>query len=487
MLTPESKHCSEFASDRGHRGSIAHSYREGALGLRRDSRVVGMPKTIGLMMQVLPVALVSGLLAGCGAATDSTHDHSPPQTVHAESAQPRRIVLPENARPLDVAKAIPREHGIARVQQTEPAPLVPAQAPRTPSATAHSFASSAPHDFRAPLPSSELPKSSEAFSDGSNSDASNNAMPDSVVPWARPVTRPERLIGAAHQADMKTRQGIALAQRGMRLSARAEFVQALRLLAEAMDEARRCRAHRDALARGLTALDESRQLIREDSRLEGNRTLSEMVAGHRTPVLANANTNQITLTLARERYLDYAQEQLAAAVVGEPVGSMALYGLGRAEAIEVRQTTGADCAAACFQAAISVDRRNFLASNELGVHLARRGQYRAARTQLVASWEQGRQAMTLKNLVVVHRKLGEAQLASQAEQLLLSMKAPRGGANAQQPGIRWTDAATFAATSESASPVTRPSLAVAPTPVSETATTRRETTSWLPWKPKTHR
>jgi electron transfer flavoprotein beta subunit len=52
--------------------------------------------------------------------------------------------------------------------------------------------------------------------------------------------------------------------------------------------------------------------------------------------------------------------------------------------------------------------------------------------------------------------------------------------------LEWP-AATFAATSESASPVTRPSLAVAPTPVSETATTRRETTSWLPWKPKTHR
>jgi len=395
------------------------------------------------------IALLPLGLTGCGNA-DVAPRTGAARTQDAEPATPRHFAAPQDAKPL----LVPNQQPVQVAANSTPSPFEAAQ---TSSPVAMPLVETQPAQ----------PQQEE--------------LADSVVPWARPVIRPDRIATAVHQADARTRNGISLARRGATLTARAEFVQALRILADAMDEARGCTAHRDALARGLSAIEESGDFLSDGARLERNRTVAETVAGHRTPILRGIDADQLTATAAYERYLDYAQEQLGAAARGEPVASMALYGLGRSVVAASQDRGSSGEAAVCYQAALSIDRRNFLAANELGVLLARRGDYRAARQQLVASWEEGHHAATLKNLVAVHHKLGEVQLARKAEKLLVAMTASRPVASGAQPGIRWTDAASFAKTSETAAPIAR--AAAAPTrPVATTATApRRESTSWLPW------
>jgi Flp pilus assembly protein TadD len=122
---------------------------------------------------------------------------------------------------------------------------------------------------------------------------------------------------------------------------------------------------------------------------------------------------------ARRQYGTFAQEQLARAVGREPLGSLALYALGKLEA-----TLAEDPAAAAAegrsraliyqQAALLADPTNPLAANELGVLLARAGRLEEARDWLRHSALSLRAASAWHNLAVVHGQLGETRLADLA-------------------------------------------------------------------------
>ena len=420
-----------------------------------------MPRIVESTLTVVTIVLLPFALSGCGKSETASHKDLV-RTPSTKQSQPRRFAAPQDAKPLLAADPQPAQFAATDSQMMS---VGNAQ----PNSVGNALRGVPDAENKHSL---QLPKRHRGRSLQAKTIQPQKEATESVVPWARAITRPDRITAAVRQADARTRKGVALARRGATLTARAEFVQALRILAVAMDEARGCTAHRDALARGLSAIEESGDFLDNGARLEGNRTVAETVAGHRTPILRGVDTQRVTATAAFERYLDYAQEQLAAAARSEPVGSMALYGLGRSTAAETQDGDNDVAAMAYYQAALAVDRRNFLAANELGVLLARAGRYQAARRHLVASWEEGRHAATLKNLVAVHRSLGEVQLAQQAERLLVSMKTSRGTLSGSNPAIRWTDAATFAATNQPGPPIARAPAAAAP---------RRAATSWLPW------
>jgi hypothetical protein len=280
-----------------------------------------------------------------------------------------------------------------------------------------------------------------------------------------PATLPRspQMNVVALEAARHVRTGFGLAERGAFFAARSEFVQSLRLLSQALDVQHGTSRHSQALAAGMRALDEAEDFVPRGSRLEADLDLPMLIAGHRTPVLKEANVKELSPLVAQQRYYSYAQEQLGIAAAGEPAGSMALHGLGKIHSVIAAQPAPAIFAAepkalVFQQAALLTDSRNYLAANELAVLLARNGYLQSARTLLQRSVAASPQPAAWHNLAVVHRYLGEKQLSALAEQESAAaaerMATKNHGAVSAQ--IRWVDPETFAASSRPATDVSNP-------------------------------
>ena len=253
----------------------------------------------------------------------------------------------------------------------------------------------------------------------------------SATPWsaakaeelraAAPALRSEALERIAAEADRHTRHGFELAGRGAHFAARAEFIAALRVVAQGLDAERQTNAHSQALANGLTALREAEDFIPRGGHLEANLDLKAIVAGHTTNVLKHEDFARLTSMFALRHYHTYAQEQLAKAAAREVAGSMALHGLGKLHVALATRGNSVDVLAAepkavtFFQAAVLVYPNNALATNELGVLLARAGYYTDARAALEHSVCVSPQPNTWHNLATVYRRLNRNDLAQQAE------------------------------------------------------------------------
>ena len=309
--------------------------------------------------------------------------------------------------------------------------------------------------------------------------------------------RSSEIEAVARQAERQVRRGYDLAARGAIYSARSQFIQALRTIAQALDAQAGGRRHGDALAAGLAALEEAEDFVPRGSNVEADLDVGLLVRGHRTPAMKRAAGGELTSLAAQQKYYSFAQEQLSLAAGHEEAGSMALFGLGKAygtlAADTSPQTIAPEAKAMVFhQAALAVDAGNYLAANELAVFEARYGRFESARALLQHCVTLAPQAAIWKNLARVHRQLGETQLAAAAEERAAEAQrreaalAAAPHANAAAPGeIQWLDAKTFAATSKPASDLQRPAgdrpaeIKAAP-PVEATQ-------GLLPWLPRASR
>lgn len=241
----------------------------------------------------------------------------------------------------------------------------------------------------------------------------------------------------AREADSHTRKGFELAGRSAYFSARAEFILALRLVSQALDAEYQTGAHSRALAAGLTALKEAQDFIPGGSRLEADLDVPGIIAGHFTPILKPADATSPAPLDALQCYLTFAQEQLAYAAGNELAGSMALHGLGNLHRVLAEKGNSTIRAAGTktvvfYQAALMVNPRNYMASNELGVMLAQGGRYEDARTALEHSLSVCQRPEGWQNLAVVFRRLGLADLAQRADRC--SRMPPRMDTTRQQSG-----------------------------------------------------
>ncbi len=266
--------------------------------------------------------------------------------------------------------------------------------------------------------------------------------------------RSEQLESIARQADQQTRHALELAGRGAFFAARSEFISALRLVAQGLDADGQTRIHGKSLAAGLTALKEGEDFLPGDARLEADLDLPAVIAGHGTPVLKDADMASVTSLTALKSYFTFAQEKLAQAAGSEVAGSMALGGLGKLHE-ELAKGKGPGTKAAgpkaivFYQAALLVCPQNFMAANDLGVMLARNGNYDDARKMLEYSLSLNKQSTVWHNMAVVYEHLGLSDKARQAQQqalIVLQMEQARRqnmpvGANGQ---VRWVDENTFA-------------------------------------------
>jgi len=264
----------------------------------------------------------------------------------------------------------------------------------------------------------------------------------------------------AAQAQAHITYALNLAERGAVHSAKAEFIVALNLVADAIDSDTNSRnhGHATALKAGLTAIEESQDFVPPDTTREVEINLSQLASTHRTPVLKNMDTTTLTRAEAMQRYHSYASEQLAFAGGGSNIASAAFYGLGRAESINMaggtRNPLGGQNAMALFQAALVVDSQNYMAANELGVLMARYGDLDGAENQLLHSLSIKPQLETWHNLAIIYRTKGKPQEAERAEQERERLVAAErsAGSNMEKtvdvgprPALRWVDPDSFAA------------------------------------------
>ena len=243
-----------------------------------------------------------------------------------------------------------------------------------------------------------------------------------------------------------------LAVRGALFAARAEMIKALRMVTQALDANEGVCEHSEALGRAMRAFHEANDFAPHGSRLESELDLEQTVSGHRTPVLKNENVDHLAPIAAQQRYLEYAQQQLAFACGHVPAASQALYVLARIyTALDNTQLeTPMLClpqAVVLHQAALAVDPRNGRAANELGVLLVRFGQWENARQALLHGIAVLPLPETWHNLSVVHQRLGQLDLARRAADQSAAVAVGRGEPSQGVPvqSVHWVDPQTFSA------------------------------------------
>lgn len=338
------------------------------------------------------------------------------------------------------------------------------------------------------------------------SSQARNRLPEHAVRADGPRSVPvagapaDGMQAVTQQAEQMIRRGYHLAERGALYSGRAEFIQALGTIAQALDLRTRSREHTQALAAGLTALEEAEDFVPSGSALAADVDVAMLIDAHRTPVCKELDPASLLTVTALQHYYTYAQEQLALAAGGEEAASMALYGLGKTySTLAIEKTlpaTVAEPKAMVFHwAALSAYAGNFLAANELAVLEARWGQYATARSLLQYSLAILPHSAVWRNLATVHRQLGEAKLAD-----LAMREADNAGQReaTAKPGnpegivpssdVEWLDSKEFAATSRSEIDPQKPiassetSSAANARPVVAPAPPRqRSAAAWFPW------
>ncbi|MFI4875938.1 MAG: hypothetical protein ACIALR_11390 [Blastopirellula sp. JB062] len=251
------------------------------------------------------------------------------------------------------------------------------------------------------------------------------------------------------RAQSLVEHGLSLAQRGAFFSARAEFIQALRLLTQTLDTERHTHQYSEALGDGLLALEEASDFVPEGSRLEANINLRRLIQSHRTPILQNVDADQLTPLVAAQQYFSHAQDRLTFACGGIPEASSALYGLAKLQPY-LKNGSGGDKALigprsiALHQSAFLADPKNILAANELGVLLARYGQLTDAKQVFINGLRQKSLADTWNNLAKVHEMLGEPSLAKLAREEA-KYAADHGSVAPKSDFVRWVSPDAFAA------------------------------------------
>jgi polysaccharide export outer membrane protein len=249
-----------------------------------------------------------------------------------------------------------------------------------------------------------------------------------------------------------TEDGIKLAGKGAVFSARAKFIGALELIADARDAKQQTQFHSRALTAGLVALREANDFSHSDGATAAGSDPVALAAGHLTPLIKEAKPNVVSRLQALQLYYSYATNQLAAAVGGVPEASMALYYLGRiqpylGESIDRAAVLADPKAMAIEQAAVLADSQNYRAANELGVLLVSCGQLEPARKALAYSASICRRSEVLQNLAIVYRRLGDepgaASMLSLAKQEQRPVTVAAADAAAPKPLICLVDHKTF--------------------------------------------
>jgi tetratricopeptide (TPR) repeat protein len=205
-----------------------------------------------------------------------------------------------------------------------------------------------------------------------------------------------------------------LAQRGATYSANAEFRAVLSQCALELDAREGGTSRREALYQAWRAVDEADDFNGDRIELWGAEDVRNIVAGHETPVLHQAEVPATDAVQAVQAYYAFAERRFTDACRGLPGTSLAFYGLARTFVVPGTQVAQAAGKAALLQrVALAIAPQNVLAGNELGVLLAEHGQLDGAQRLFRQCLATNPTPETWRNLAVVYARQGN-RAASQA-------------------------------------------------------------------------
>ena len=243
----------------------------------------------------------------------------------------------------------------------------------------------------------------------------------------------------AQQAAKRIEYGKALSRRGAGFSARQEFLAALQMIANDNDNTTNSNLHSRSLKQALLTIEEAADFSVATPEQQIHMDVAAVVETHRCKVLTPAEAGQLSPVQAMNRYFSAAQKQLDVAGGRNVVTSEAFFCLGKLNTMLTRNQkipSPYDTAQSVVfhQAALLSDHEHHRSANELGVLLAKNGRLSQAKTLFERSLRSTPTARTWQNLAETHRRLGEMNLANQANnefRMLASRQVPNSNSEIQ--------------------------------------------------------
>ena len=246
-------------------------------------------------------------------------------------------------------------------------------------------------------------------------------------------------------AKSKIQKAYGMANRSGYYAARQELIEVLRMISHAKDAHQGVPERTEALASGLRALEEAEDFAPRGAQLEADLAIEVICASHRTPIAKQIDFKDVLPHQMMNGYFRYAQLKLAAAVAGEPAGSMALHALGKLAIhlgkVEPEKHRLSQRQAIAFQqAALLAHSQNHLAAHELATLLADAGHFDEAERLLQQVAARDPNAVVLRNLSLMQEKLGHARQAIANRELAAQM-AQRGASGTHN--VEWLSPQAF--------------------------------------------
>ena len=222
---------------------------------------------------------------------------------------------------------------------------------------------------------------------------------------------------AAHHIEY----GKSLARRGAFHAARQEFYSGLKVLAQAQDSNSGSPAYSLALRDGIMAMKEAEEFMVLDTESQMGLSVEAVVETHRIGLLSSEEQKRMTPIQAMQKYFAFAEQQLKKAGGSNVVAAEALYCLGKLHSLTSQKDPSPgrlDVAKAIVyhRAALNGNSQNYRSANELGVLMAKSGQFDQAKELLKQSLMIRQAPEAWENLTKIHERLGETHLAQLANQ-----------------------------------------------------------------------
>ena len=214
--------------------------------------------------------------------------------------------------------------------------------------------------------------------------------------------------------------GKSLARRGAVYGAKQEFLSALKLVAQSIDQMRGGDMYANAFFEAVQAIRESDDFYNAQAQQHRKVDVVAIAKGHRSKVTDPSYLKGLNPMQAMQMYYDFVQDRLVACSGNTIVAGEALYCLGKLhqvnskDPIDGSQIDNAK-SVVYYNAAVNCDPKNYKSANELGVLLARSGRLVESKNLFLSSLKVHQVSKVWANLASVHRQLGENDLAQLAD------------------------------------------------------------------------